>query len=93
MHCQLLITPKINTMKKQLEIKRATQNISFEVVKQFTDNKFYNLVIYKHTEPIWGGYYSTSLLTKNNTEVKCKNGLCLDAAIDIFNQTKKELSK
>jgi hypothetical protein len=76
---------------KTVTIKRATQDVNFEVVREFTDNKFYNLVIYKHTEPIWGGFYSTSLLTKHNTEVKCKNGLCLDAAINVFNQTKNQL--
>ncbi len=76
---------------KTIEIKRATQNISLEVVKEFTDNKFYNLVIYKHREPIWGGFYSVTMLTKHNTEVKCKNGLCLDAAIEVFNQTRNQL--
>ena len=78
---------------KTIEIKRATKNINFEVVKEFTDNKFYNLIIYKHTEPIWGGFYSTALLTKHNTEITSKNGLCLDAAIDIFNKTKRQLTK
>jgi hypothetical protein len=74
-----------------IEIKRATKNVSFEVLRSFTDNKYYNLVIYKHSEPIWGGFYSVTMLTKHNTEVRAKNGLCLDAAIDIYNQTKKQL--
>lgn len=75
-----------------LTIKRATGNYQFPLIKQ-KETKFYNLVIYKNTEPIFGGLYATALLTKENTEVKTKNGLCLDAAIEVFNTTLKGLVK
>lgn len=73
-----------------IQIKKATETISREVVKQH-ESKNYLLVIYKNTEPIFGGLYATALLTKHNTEVKTKNGLCLDAAIEVYNDTKKHL--
>ncbi|HXU28888.1 MAG TPA: hypothetical protein VN698_16785 [Bacteroidia bacterium] len=78
-------------MLPKITIKRATGNYQYDLVRQ-VDTKFYNVVVYKNTEPIWGGYYATSLLTKQNTEVKTKNGLCLDAAIDLLNTTLKTLS-
>jgi hypothetical protein len=77
---------------KTIEIRRATETISRELVKQYNSNR-YSLVIYKNTEPIFGGLYATALLTKHNTEVRTKNGLCLDAAIEVYNDTKKHLPK
>lgn len=76
---------------ENIEIKRATGNYQYKLISKH-EGKFYDLVIYKNTEPIWGGLYATALLTKHSTEVKTKNGLCLDAAIEVFNQTKKQLS-
>ena len=73
-----------------IKIQRATGECSRQLIKM-AETKFYFLVIYKNIEPIWGGLYATALLTKQYTEVKTKNGLCLDAAIEVFNKTAKEL--
>ena len=74
-----------------ITIKRATGDCTKDVVKKL-ETKNYIIVLYKNSEPIWGGLYATALLTKNYTEIKTKNGLCLDAAIEIYNETKKLLT-
>jgi len=77
--------------KPILSINRATGIAKYELIKM-SETKNYFIVIYKNTEPIWGGLYATALLTKQYTEMKTKNGLCLDAAIEVFNNTKKSIS-
>ena len=75
-----------------IKIKRATGEYERQLVKM-AETKFYYLVIYKNIEPIWGGLYAAALLTKQYTEVKTKNGLCLDAAIEVFNKAAKQLKQ
>jgi len=77
-------------MLQIIKIKRATGEYECQLIKML-GTKFYYLVIYKNIEPIWGGLFATALLTKDYTEVRTKNGLCLDAAIEVFNQTAKQL--
>lgn len=77
---------------KNISIKRATGNYQYKLIKQ-QETKFYNLVVYQSTEPVYGGLYVTALLTKHNTELKSKNGLCLDAAMEVFSDTLKQLVK
>ena len=77
-------------MLPNIEIQRASGKHKRELIKM-SETKFYFLVIYKEIEPIYGGMYATALLTKQYTEVKTKHGLCLDAAIEVFNKTAKEL--
>ena len=77
---------------KNVIIKRATGNYQYNLIKIVETTNF-NLVIYKNPEPIFGGLYATSLLTKHNTEILTKNGLCLDAAIEVLNETLSKIIK
>lgn len=77
-------------MLPTITIKRATGNHERQLIRM-AETKHYYLTVYKNIEPIWGGMYAVALLTKNYTEVKTKNGLCLDAAIEVYNETKKTI--
>lgn len=79
-------------MQQQITLERASGNYTRDLVK-IEEMKIYNLVIYKNVEPIWGGLYAVALITKQGYEVKTKNGLCLDAAIEVYNATNKHLTK
>ena len=61
-----------------------------EIIKEFTLNEF-RVQIEKVEKPVFGGFYQVSSYC-NDICLMTVNGYCLDAAIEVFNISKKGLN-